>query len=170
MAWAGLTRPMPEMEPMTSERKHLNIGEAIIPGLTLLFGLAYMVQTWGASMTVMRWPYIIAAVTGLLWLLLVVRYVFSSRGKAERGGAGFHRFKKPALMVIVPIIYLALMPYLGFALSTFLFLSALFRLLDSRSWRHNLVIALALTAVLQFALIGLMHMSLPRLEIGTFTL
>jgi hypothetical protein len=62
------------------------------------------------------------------------------------------------------------MPSLGFAISSLLFLTLLFRLLGGRSWLVNGLVALAMTAFLYVAMIVLMQMALPRLEIGSILL
>jgi len=155
---------------MKPDKKTFIPGEITVPGLTLLFALAYLIQTRDASATAMRWPYIIAAATGALWLAIVCRYGFARSEAKPSARFDFRALAVPAIMVIAPLVYLAVMPYLGFALSTFLFLSILFRMLGGRSWLQNLLIALVLTALLQLGLLVLMHMSLPRLQVGSFVL
>jgi hypothetical protein len=155
---------------MKPDRKTLIPGETIVPGLTLLFGLAYLIQTRDASATAMRWPYLIAAATGALWLAVVCRYVFARSETKPSARFELRPSAISGIMVIAPLGYLAVMPYLGFALSTFFFLPILFRMLGGRCWIQNLLIALVLTGVLQLALIVLMHMSLPRLQVGAFVL
>jgi hypothetical protein len=155
---------------MTQKRLKFPLGETLVPGLAFLFVLAYLIQTKGASLTVMRWPYMILVITALLWLGVIGRYVL--RGLAEENQEVFNlrRLLIPALMIFVPSLYLLAMPYLGFALSTLIFLLLLFRLLGGCTWQVNFSIALIMTLVLHFALIILMHMALPRLEIGSFVL
>lgn len=155
---------------MKPNRKTLISGETIVPGLTLLFGLAYLVQTRDASATAMRWPYIIIVTMGVLWLAVVYLYVFSRSETKRTTSVDLRSLAMHGKLVIAPLVYLAVMPHLGFALSTFLFLQLLFRMLGSRSWGLNLLIALILTSVLQCGLISLLHMSLPRLQIGSFFL
>jgi len=155
---------------MKPDKKTFIPGEAIVPGLTLLFGLAYLVQTRDAFATAMRWPYIIVAATGALWLAVVYLYVFARSETKHSARFDLRPLAVPGIMVIAPLVYLAVMPWIGFALSTFFFLPILFRMLGGRSWRQNLLIALVLTVVLQLGLVVLMHMSLPRLKIGAFIL
>jgi len=155
---------------MNRKKVQFQLGEVLVPGLALLFVLAFLVQTRGASMTVMRWPYMMLAVTAIFWLGIVGRYIFSAAEETEKTSFAPKQLLIPALMVVAPILYLVAMPYLGFALSTLLFLPTLFRLLGSRSWKANLVIALIMTVALHMSMIVLMKMSLPRLEIGSFIL
>jgi len=155
---------------MNRKKVQFQIGEALIPGLALLFVLAFLIQTRGASMTVMRWPYMMLAITAIFWLGIVARYVFFGAGEEQKPAFDPKQLLVPALMIVAPVIYLVAMPYLGFAVSTFLFLPTLFRLLGSRSWKANLVTALIMTVVLQLSMIMLLKMNLPRLEIGSFIL
>lgn len=155
---------------MDVRNKRCDPGEAVVPGLTLAFGIAYLVQTAGAPATAMRWPIIIAAVTGGLWLAIVIHHVFTPRRAAVAPPRGGRERKLSALIVGGPLLYLLILPSLGFAVSTMIFLPALFRALGGRSWGRNVTIAFVMTAVLQIALIGLMRMDLPRLQIGSFVL
>lgn len=155
---------------MQKNRKHFNPEEAIVPGIALIFGIAYFVQTMDASMVAIRWPYIIAALTGILWLCVVAFFLFDNpetrtRNKLKRGDTG-----KIALILLSPIAYIASMSFIGFGISSFIFLAVLFRLLGGTSWLHNLAISLVITAFLYVSMIVLMKMSLPRLVIGSFTI
>lgn len=155
---------------MENSRKRFNLEEAIIPGISLVFGIAYFVQTSDASWVAIKWPYALAALTAVLWLGVVAVYVFSrpvgDKTSERKMSGGF----KPLIILAAPILYIVLMPYLGFALSSLLFLTLLFRSLGGRSWVRNFLIALTITAFLYVAMILLMQMSLPRLEIGSFLL
>jgi hypothetical protein len=155
---------------MTQKRLKFPLGETLVPGLALLFVLAYLIQTKGASLTVMRWPYMILAITALLWLGVIGRYVLKGFTEENQEAFNLRQLLIPALMVVVPSLYLLAMPYLGFALSTLIFLLILFRLLGSCNGKVNFSIALIMTLALHFALIILLHMALPRLEIGSFVL
>ena len=64
------------------------------------------------------------------------------------------------------IVYLLLMPYLGFSLSNFLLLLIVFRGLGGHSWIKNASIAFGITLFLHIALIVFMQLSIPRLTMG----
>lgn len=155
---------------MAHSKKRFNPQEAIVPGISLLFGIAYFVQTTDASWVAIKWPYALAVLAALLWLGVVAVYVFS-KGENRGETKCLPGLKlKPMLILVAPILYIVLMPYLGFALSSLLFLTLLFRSLDGRSWLRNATVAFIITAFLYVAMILLMQMSLPRLEIGSFLL
>ena len=146
----------------------VNIGESLVPGLTLLFAIGYLVQIRDAPLVAVRWPYIVLGITAVLWLGILAFYLFkptSGTIKVSR-----KQLEKPALMLFVPLGYLLLIPMLGFSISSLLFQTTLFRLLGSKSWKLNLVVALVMTLLLHITLLELMDMSLPRLEIGDFIL
>ncbi len=155
---------------MEKTKRGFNPGEAIIPGVSLAFGIAYFVQTKDASMVAIKWPYILAALTGVLWLGVVSVYLFSPRTVAAKTVVSRSQILKPILILVAPIAYIIIMPYLGFALSSMLFLAMLFRRLGGESWIRNIGIAFLITAFLYMAMVVLMKMSLPRLAIGSFLL
>jgi hypothetical protein len=151
---------------MAKDRRPFNPGEAIVPGITLAFALAYFIQTRDASAVAIRWPYIIGALTALFWLIIVVRFTFGKLQPVEKIGLKKEEAAGIALILCAPILYIAAIPYLGFGISSFVFLALLFRLLGSTTWLKNFFIAFAVTGFLYISMILLMQMSLPRLSIG----
>ncbi|SDZ83148.1 Tripartite tricarboxylate transporter TctB family protein [Desulfuromusa kysingii] len=154
---------------MEKNKKRFNPNEAIVPGISLLFGIAYFVQTADASWIAIKWAYGLGTLTGLFLLGIIFTYVFSIPVKKEKTDTPANKYK-PLIILIAPLLYIATMPYLGFALSSFVFLTLLFRWLGGKSWSRNTIIAFTITAVLYVAMVLLMQMSLPRLEIGSFIL
>lgn len=155
---------------MEKKKKRFNPGEAIVPGVSLAFGAAYFLQTMDGSMVALRWPYIIAVIAGLLWLAVVVFFLFDHRPETAEKSMGRKEMGKPALIFCAPIVYIGIMPYIGFALGSFLFLMILFRCLGSLSWAGNLTVAFSITSFLYITMVILMKMSLPRLAVGSFLL
>jgi len=156
---------------MENVKKRFNLEEAIVPGISLIFGIAYFVQTTDASWVAIKWAYALAILTAILWLGVVGVYVFSRSEKSSTSEEKPTGVKvKPLIILVAPILYITLMPYIGFGLSSLLFLTLLFRCLDGRSWVRNILIAFTITAFLYVAMILLMQMALPRLEIGSFLL
>lgn len=153
---------------MKTEKQGINLQEAIIPSITLLFAILYLVQTADAPKVAIRWPYAVVGTTALFWLVILFRFVFKSKADfvlPSRSG-----LMKSVIMILVPIGYLLAMPYLGFAVSSFLFQLLLYRLLGSRSWWNNLAVAFLITSILQITLVVFLQMSLPRLEIAGFVI
>lgn len=148
-------------------KKKFNPGEAIIPGLTLAFGIAYFAQTRDASMVAMKWPYIIASLTGVLLLAVVALFLFKVDEEKPKSKDSDTSKAKILLMLVAPIIYIATMDYIGFGIGSFLFLAILFRILGSTSMVKNGLISISITAFLYISMIVLMKMSLPRLIIGS---
>ena len=152
---------------MQKTRKRFNPGEAIIPILTLAFGVAYFIQTRDASLVAIKWPYIIAILTGAFWLAVVIRFFFDDREPVSKDLQASRDMGKILLILVAPIVYVTTMPFIGFGLGSFIFLTILFRLLGGQSWIRNGLVAFFITAFLYVSMIVLMKMSLPRLVIGS---
>lgn len=159
---------------MSKQRRTINWGEAVVPGVGLLFGIAYFIQVTDASWVALYWPVLIAAVSGLLWIVIVLSFVFSKGEQARRGqfslswlwGEG----RKVSMIFLASIGYLLVLPYLGFSLTNFCFMIVVFRSLGSRKWIQNIVVALVITLFLHVALIVFMKMSLPQLSMGKYSI
>lgn len=147
---------------MSTQRKQVNWGETIVPAITLLFIAAYFYQTRDASAEVLRWPLAIAILTGIFWLGVLFFFLFAPPAASRRPFAP----GKPLLILLAPILYILATTYLGFALASVLFLLIMFRCLGGISWWRNILVALTITGSLYFIMIGLMEMSLPRLDLG----
>jgi hypothetical protein len=157
---------------MDKSRRTINWGEAVVPGIGLLFGIAYFLQVTDASWVALYWPVLIAAISGFLWLVIVLSFVISKGEQVQprRFSLSWVREKgrKVSLIFLASIGYLLVIPYLGFSLTNFCFMILVFRCLGSRKWAQNLVVALVITLFLHFALIVFMKMSLPQLSIGKY--
>jgi hypothetical protein len=159
---------------MDMPRKRINWGETIIPALTLLFGIAYFLQTLDAPKIAIYWPIIIAAVVGILWLSVLVQFVFVKKELSDRPRPSLliilGESRRPFLILFGSIGYLLFVPWLGFSLSSFCFMLILFRGLGSHKWILNLSVALGITVFLHVALIIFMKLSLPQLNLGVLTI
>jgi hypothetical protein len=157
---------------MDKSRRTIHWGEALVPGIGLLFGIAYFLQVTDASWVALYWPVLIAAISGLLWFVIVFSFVFSKGEQVRRDRVLLswirEKGRKVSLIFLASIGYLVVIPYLGFSLTNFCFMILVFRCLGSRKWAQNLVVALVITVFLHFALIVFMKMSLPQLSIGKY--
>ncbi len=154
---------------MSTNKKQFKLEEAIIPGIALLFGAAYFLQTTDGPGEVMRWPQIIAVICLLFVVAIGAKFFFAS----SEEGSTKRTFKvepKALLILVGPLLYTITMPYLGFALGSFLFLNLMFMILGSKSWVKNILISLFLSGGLYFVMVSLMEMDLPRLNLGFFVL
>ena len=155
---------------MFPAKRRIISGEAIIPFLTFVFGIAFLLQTKGAPAGVMNWPWMIISIMALFWIAVVIRYCIQKSVQPPSRSFSVQQLILPMQVVGLPLIYLFLLPHLGFAVCTTLFLMTMFAMLGGKSWASNFGIALAFTLFLQISLIYLLHMTLPRLEIGSFLL
>jgi hypothetical protein len=156
---------------MAASRRAVNWGEAIVPGIALLFGAAFFVQTWSGPSKALYWPIIVAVVFGLFWLLAVIKFIFMAPQEAaspaeKKPGGIMARYGRSMLIGGGALVYVVLVPYLGFTVGSFLFMLAIFRGLGSRKWVTNILVSAGITAFLHVALIVLMKMSLPQLQLG----
>ena len=149
-------------------KKHL-LGEAVVPGIAVAFGISYFIQTADAPEVALFWPAVTATVAGLLLLVVCVQAFLKrpsaavdSKQPQEKQG----RIFRPALILAGPLGYLFMLPYLGFSLANFIFMLCLFRGLGSAKWGRNLLVAAVIAAFLHLALIVFMKLSLPRLVVG----
>ncbi len=159
---------------MDKPRRTLNWGEATIPGVALLFAIAYFIQVMDAVWVALYWPVLIAVVLGLLWVMVVFSFIVSKGEEADRRQFSISWFwgkgQRVSLIFLASIGYLLAISYLGFSITNFCFMILIFRLLGSKKWTQNIVVALIITLFLHFALVVFMKMSLPQLSIGKYTI
>ena len=156
-------------------RIQIDWGEAIIPILALLFGVAFLLQTLDAPNVAIFWPIIIGSLTCALWLSVVVKFVlFKKRISKDKKKVDvikiFNDFKRPGLILFGSFGYLLALPWLGFTLSNFAFMLIIFRGLGGTKWLNNVLIALGIAIFLHISLIVIMKLSLPQLNLYIFTL
>lgn len=114
------------------------------------------------------YPRIVLGITAIFSALLVVSDVISRR----RGATATEAARPPANHALVLLtfsvfgIYVAILPYLGFRISTFIFVAAMQALLDpprgSRRWLLLAVVALATTVTTYYVFEAYLLVLLPR--------
>ena len=154
---------------MSTTKKQLKLEEAVIPGIALLFAAAYFIQTTDGPAEVMRWPIVTAVVSLIFVVAILAKFLFSASSDGT-GKSSFSVPQKSMLILVGPLLYTISMPYIGFALSSVLFLNLMFRILGSTSWGKNIAISLLLSGGLYFVMVSLMEMDLPRLNLGFMVL
>jgi hypothetical protein len=159
---------------MDKPRRAINWGEAIVPGVGLLFVIAYFIQVTDASWVAIYWSVLIAVVLGILWLVIVFSFVWSKGERADRRHVSpswlWGKGRKVSLIFLASMGYLLVIPYLGFSITNFCFMISIFRLLGSKNWVQNTVVALVITLFLHVALVVFMRMSLPQLALGKYSI
>lgn len=162
--------PLYSLEYIMSAGKKFNYGELIVPGLSALFALSYFIQTSDAPFVAMQWPYMVAILFAVLWCAVFIIFIIKRSSAEEEKKISID--KRQLVIFAAPVIYIFAMNYLGFAISSFIFLAILFRILGSKSWVRNILVAFIFAAVLYTALVVLMQMSFPELglSIGSITL
>ena len=157
------------------EKRRIDWGEAVVPGLALVFALAYFYQTMDGPRQALYWPIGVIILLTVLWLLVVIRFLIQPGTAAvvareeRRPDVKSRRFRT-GLILLAPIVYLAIMPFTGFSIANFIFLQAMFRGLGGKSWVKNLAMGGGVAIFLHIALITLMKLNLPQLTIGSLAI
>ena len=146
----------------------------VVPGIALLFAVAYFVQTRGAPSVAIYWPVITAVGLGILWGVILLKYVLPKKTSASSDlpvrEDFFKAIERPGLILGASIVYLMVVPLLGFTMSNFVFMLLLFRGLGSRRWVKNIQVAIGIAAFLHLALITFMKLTLPQLNLVIFSI
>ena len=150
----------------------IDLGEAVVPAIGLVFGISFFLQTGDAPDDAMQWPYLAAAAALLLWVPLVFKYVLRRGVRSEKTAlaALLKDNRRVVFILCSPLGYLLIMPYMGFTLANFLLLLFVFRGLGGKRWVRNVAVAFAISFFLHLGLVVFMQLSLPRLTIGSFVL
>lgn len=131
-------------------------------------------QTRDAPDAAILWPAIIGSVTGALWIAVVVKFLFLNKIVTEGAKVEVRKilvdFTRPGLILVGSIGYLLVISWIGFTVSNFMFMVIVFRGLGSTRWLTNILVAAGIAAFLHLALIVLMKLSLPQLNMGPLTI
>ena len=146
----------------------INLGEAVVPTIGLVFGISFFLQTGDAPPDAMQWPYLAAGAVLLLWLPILFKFVLKRETRSEKIQMSWlwRDGRRVLFIFCAPVAYLMLMPHLGFSLSNFFLLLIVFRGLGGQNWIRNVSVAVVITVFLHLALIVFMQLSIPRLTIG----
>jgi hypothetical protein len=147
-------------------------GEAVVPAIGLVFGIAFFLQTQDAPADAMQWPYLTAGTVLLLWVPILFKFVFKKETPGVKLQLAWLRGsgRRVVFIFFAAVFYLMLMPYLGFSVSNFLLLLVVFRVLGGQSWVRNISLATGITLFLHLALVVFMQLSIPRLTIGAINI
>jgi len=159
---------------MNTPPRRICWSETIVPGIALLFVIAYFVQTRDAPSIAIYWPVITAVGGGILWATILLKYVLLKRETTPRNlpveEIFLKEMRRPGIVLVSSAVYLIAVSQLGFSVSNFVFMLLLFRGLGSLQWSKNIKVALGITVFLHLALIMFMKLSLPQLNLGYFSI
>ncbi len=145
------------------------LGEAVVPAVAMIFGIAYFIQTADAPEGTLVWPAATAALTAVFLILIVLKFMIrqpKSTQPVPPAKPAPHAIIRPILILVGPLGYLLVLPVLGFTLGNFIFMLCLFRALGGIRWMRNIIVAATIAAFLHLTLILFMKLSLPRLILG----
>ena len=122
---------------MDKNRPKIHWGEALVPGLGLLFGVGYFLQSLDAPKQALLWPTLTALTVLVFWVPIVVKFVFRKDAPAAKIRLSWlwRDGQRTGLITAATLGYLVLVPFLGFSISNFIFMLAVFRGLGSRQWK-----------------------------------
>ena len=144
--------------------KKIHKGELLVPGMMILFLLAYHGQTYALSSEVLLWPRIVTVL-----LVVLMGAVLLQTRKKEKKASSEGALKKSVALFAITLVYLGSMPFLGYTLGSFLFLLVTMVFLGTRR-KGAFLISLVLTLLLHGVMISLMDLPLPRLVTSLGTL
>lgn len=123
------------------------------------------------------WPMLSLGVSVLLslcWLIVTLGKFFRAKGKAaeeplpEMIAEAWSRRKKVALSVVCILVYIVVMPWIGFVLSTFLFIPAFALALEERRKLVLILSPFLVTAITIFVFARFISIPFPK-GVGLFT-
>ena len=143
-------------------------GEAVVPGIGLVFGLCFFLQVGDAPGDALQWPYICAAAVLLLGPIVLFNFVLQKGARRPRFQLRWfwQDGRRVVFIFCAAVVYLLLLPYLGFSVANFLLLFIAFKGLGGHGWRKNIAIAGGIALFLHLALVIFMQLSVPRLILG----
>lgn len=143
-------------------------GEAVVPAIGLVFGGFFFLQTGDAPADAMQWPYLTAGAALFVLLPIIFKFVLNKETSTKKFQIAWlwRDGRRVVFIFCAAVVYLLLIPYLGFSISNFLLLFIGFRGLGGQSWIRNVSVAVGIVLFLHFALIVFMQLSIPRLTIG----
>lgn len=127
-------------------------------GLTFRFDDAGGNFAWGPA----AWP---RAVLLLMMVAAIVNYIANRPGREASGGAGWSMDRGEIVgtlaMIAAPLVYVWLMPRMGFYVATLVFLPVYMRLLGERRWPYVAGVTVFLFVVVNLMFTRLFYVALP---------
>ena len=166
----------------------INKGELVIPGIMAAFLAAYFVQVLAPAGLVeackrfmsqeaidaffqavplenLTWPVYVGCALALGIVAILAMYA-CRESPAKKPGASM---AKPALFVVMTVVYLVAMNWLGYTLSNCLYLLAVQLFLGSGA-RRAVLVAVIVSALLHVVMVQLIGLSVPQLTTPWFVL
>ena len=143
----------------------------------MVFGSLFIIGAWqqGLVKKGVPGPGFLPFICGiaLIGISLVVLIAALGKDKNKEGEeAGQQQFfpekesgRRVGFALAAPILYAILLPYLGFLLTTFVFMLFMLRLMEPQKW-YKVFLVSFFTAVLAYLLFGALEVQLPRGILG----
>ena len=143
----------------------------------MVFGSLFVIGAWqqGLVKKGVPGPGFLPFICGiaLIGISLMVLIVALGKDKNKnREEAGLEKFfperesgRRVAFALTAPILYAIVLPYLGFLLTTFVFMLFMLRLMEPQKW-YKVFLVSFFTALLAYLLFGALEVQLPRGILG----
>ena len=143
----------------------------------MVFGGLFVIGAWqqGLVKKGVPGPGFLPFICGiaLIGISLMVLIVALGKDKNKnREEAGLEKFfpekesgRRVAFALTAPILYAIFLPYLGFLLTTFVFMLFMLRLMEPQKW-YKVFLVSFFTALLAYLLFGALEVQLPRGILG----
>ena len=158
--------------------------EGILPLIIVIYGVAYVAQTFSLPWNAILYPYALLALMAVLLLLVGLTQNVGQggrdRGTTDRGpspaadgtprafwkgiAGRFFNSRRGSSVVLCTFIYPIVIQYFGFMLTTFLFLIALFIVFKTFRPIYIFLISILTTGGLSMSLRYFLHLNLPAFK------
>jgi putative tricarboxylic transport membrane protein len=132
--------------------------------LFLLIGIGFVVESrriaasaYGSNVG----PDIFPMALGIVLILLSIRLLFETKGKAKETSKGKYEYKRFVTILIASIVYGLLLETLGYVLTTFVFLVICFQAMEKGNWLKTLLVSAGFSFGVYFLYVNVLNGSLP---------
>lgn len=98
---------------------------------------------------------------GIVLILLSIRLLIETKGKATESGKGKYDYKRFLVILIASILYGLLLETVGYVITTFVFLVICFQAMEKGSWLKTILISGGFSYGIYFLYVNVLNGSLP---------
>ncbi|RFB12552.1 tripartite tricarboxylate transporter TctB family protein [Bacillus sp. HNG] len=132
--------------------------------LFLLIGLGFVIESrriaesaYGSNVG----PDIFPMGLGIVLILLSIRLLIETKGKAKESSKGKYEYKRFIIILISSILYGLLLETVGYVITTFVFLVICFQAMEKGNWIKTSLISAGFSFGVYFLYVHVLNGSLP---------
>ena len=110
-------------------------------------------------------PFLASALLFIISLLILIGIGRKGEKINGRPSAGWKNLLRPGSLIVALLVYMLLLNYLGYILTTFLLMAQMFFISEPKRWHKNIIYA-AVIAILTFTLFRWLQVQLPTGILG----